>query len=255
MKTEAVLLQIKESVATITLNRAGSKNAINSQIAAELRDIRNQISGDDSLRAVIVTGGNTFSVGTDREICTSFERKGELIKHLSLASVAAACNRPSIAAISGDALGQGLELALACDLRICSDSARFAMNHLTHGDIPWDGGTQRLSRVVGRGKAMEMILTGEVINAQEAQRIGLVHRVVPEAELLPAAMDMAREIASKSPIAVRYAKEAVHKGLDLTLEQGLRLEADLYFLLHTTKDRTEGIRAFQEKRSPEFEGK
>ncbi len=254
MKREAVLLQIKESIATITLNRAGSKNAINSQMASELRDIANEISGNDSLKAVIVTGGNTFSVGTDREMCTFFERKGELIKHLSLACVVAAGNRPFIAAISGDTLGQGLELALACDLRICSDSAHFAMNHLTYGDIPWDGGTQRLSRVVGRGKAMEMILTGEMINAQEAHRIGLVHRVVPEDELLPAAMEMAREMATKSPIAVRYAKEAIGKGMDLTLEQGLRLEADLYFLLHTTKDRTEGIRAFQEKRKPEFEG-
>ena len=162
---------------------------------------------------------------------------------------------PSIAAINGDAIGIGLELALACDLRICTETAHFAMNHIMYGGIPWDGGTQRLSRIVGRGKAMEMILTGEVIDAQEAHSIGLVHRVIPDDEILTVVMDTAREIASKGPIAVRYAKEAIRKGMDLTLEQGLRLEADLYFLLHTTSDRTEGIKAFQEKRSPRFEGR
>jgi enoyl-CoA hydratase/carnithine racemase len=156
--------------------------------------------------------------------------------------------------IGGDAIGLGLELALACDIRIAADTAHFGFPHIKEGLIPWDGGTQRLSRVVGQAKAMEMILTGEVIDAEEAYRIGLLSKVVPAEELMPVTIDMAREMASKGPIALRYAKEAIQKGMDLTLEQGLRLEADLYFLLHTTKDRTEGITAFREKRTPEFEG-
>jgi len=129
------------------------------------------------------------------------------------------------------------------------------MHHVTYGEIPWDGGTQRLSRLVGRGKAMEMILSGEFIDAQEAYRIGLVNKIVLPDELLTVVMDMAQKMASKGPIALKYAKEAICKGLDLSLEQGLRLEADLYFLLHTTRDRTEGITAFRDKRSPGFEGK
>jgi enoyl-CoA hydratase/carnithine racemase len=128
------------------------------------------------------------------------------------------------------------------------------MPQVIHGDIPWDGGTQRLPRVVGNAKSLEMILTGEMIDAPEAHRIGLVNKVVPSKELMAETMSLAREMAAKGPIALRYAKEAVCHGMDLNLEQGLRLEADLYFLLHTTKDRTEGIEAFREKRAPEFEG-
>jgi len=255
MDKELVLYQRKQSIATITLNRVSAKNAINTHIVSRLEDIRNEISMDKFIRVIIITGREMFSIGSDANDFSLFENNAELIKCLSIASIVELFDRPTIAAIRGDAMGQGLELALACDLRLCSETARFAMNHLAYGIIPWDGGTQRLSRLVGRGKAMEMILTGETINAQEANKIGLVHRVVPEAKLLTAATDMARDISRRSPIALRYAKEAVHKGMDLTLEQGLRLEADLYFLLHTTRDRTEGIKAFQEKRSPRFEGR
>ncbi|MBE9572876.1 MAG: enoyl-CoA hydratase/isomerase family protein [Proteobacteria bacterium] len=252
MDQEMVLCQKKDSVAMITLNRPDSKNAINTQIVSELEDIRNEIS---DTKVVIITGKETFSSGTDIEEFSLSENKAEIRKRISIASIIDALDQPTIAAINGDALGQGLELALACDLRICTETAHFAMNHITYGGIPWDGGTQRLSRLVGSSKAMEMILTGEVIDAQEAHRVGIVHRVVPDGELLTVVMDMAREIATKSTIAVRYAKETISKGMDLTLEQGLRLEADLYFLLHTTKDRTEGIKAFREKRSPRFKGR
>jgi enoyl-CoA hydratase/carnithine racemase len=160
-----------------------------------------------------------------------------------------------IAAINGDATGQGLELALACDIRVATEASHFGLPHIKKGLIPWDGGTQRLSRLVGSGKTLEMILTGEMIDAQEALRIGLVNKVVPREELMKAVTGLAQEMASKGPIALRYAKEAIHKGMDLTLEQGLRLEADLYLLLHTTKDRSEGIKAFREKKVPRFEGR
>jgi len=147
-----------------------------------------------------------------------------------------------------------LELALACDMRIASEGSCFGLTHIRTGLVPWDGGTQRLSRLVGRAKAIEMILTGEVIDSHEALRIGLVNRVVSSDQLMTTAMEVAQEIASKGAIALRYTKEAVYKGMDLTLEQGLRLEADLYLLLHTTRDRTEGIQAFRNKRTPQFKG-
>ena len=255
MGKEMVLYQKKDSVAMVTLNRPDSRNAITTQMVAELQDIRNEISRDNDIRVVIITGNETFCTGTDAGELSLSENKAELMGQLSVSSLVAGLDRPTIAAINGEAFGQGLELALACDLRICTETARFAMNHMASGDIPWDGGTQRLSRVVGRCKAMEMILTGDVIDAREAHRIGLVNKVVPPQEIMAVVMDMAQEIASRGPIGLRYAKEAVLKGMDLTLEQGLRLEADLYFLLHTTRDRTEGMRAFQEKRSPRFEGR
>ncbi len=252
MDQEMVLCQKKDSVAMIILNRPDSKNAINTRIVSELEDIRNEIN---DTRVVIITGKETFSTGTDIEEFSLSENKAEIRKRISIASIVDALDQPTIAAINGDALGQGLELALACDLRICTETAHFAMHHVTYGEIPWDGGTQRLSRLVGRGKAMEMILSGEFIDAQEAYRIGLVNKIVLPDELLTVVMDMAQKMASKGPIALKYAKEAICKGLDLSLEQGLRLEADLYFLLHTTRDRTEGITAFRDKRSPGFEGK
>lgn len=255
MGKDMVVYQKRESVAIIILNRPDSKNAINTQMVVKFEDIRNEISRDNDIRVLIITGKETFCAGTDARELSLRDNKAELIGQLSISSSVAGLNRPTIGAVNGEAFGQGLELALACDLRICTETARFAMNHVASGDIPWDGGTQRLSRLVGRGKAIEMILTGDVIDAQEAYRIGLVNKVVPLQEFMAVVVETAKEIASKGPIALRYAKEAVHKGMDLTLGQGLGLEADLYFLLHTTRDRTEGIRAFQEKRSPRFEGR
>lgn len=148
-----------------------------------------------------------------------------------------------------------MELALACDFRIAAETARLGLPQIASGLIPWDGGTQRLPRLVGRAKALEIILLGEPISAKEAYRVGLVNKVVKLVELPLAVANVAREMASGAPVAVKYAKEAVDKGLELTLEQGLRLEADLYSLLQTTQDRIEGIAAFREKRPPTFEGK
>jgi enoyl-CoA hydratase/carnithine racemase len=226
-------------------------------LSDELNELCDDIIHNEETRVVILkgSGNNLFSMGTDLIGKVSEMEGGLWEKLLSLAESIARIDRPVIAAISGDAIAQGLELALACDMRIVSETSRFGLPQIKAGLIPWDGGTQRLSRLVGRGKALEMILTGEMIDAQEAFRIGLVNKVVPGKDLMKVGMDMAQEMAAKGPIALRYAKEAVYKGMDMTLEQGLRLEADLYLLIHTTKDRLEGIQAFREKRTPKFEGK
>jgi len=236
-------------IAYLILSRPEVNNAINQQLAQELEAICCQINQDNDIYVVLITGvGNkAFCVG------------GELASpepgvNYGVASAIASLNQPVIAAINGDALGQGLELALSCDIRLASDKAKFSLPQVAEGFVPMEGGTQRLPRIVGKGKALELILTAEIINADEALAIGLVNKVVTKEKLAAEAEAMAKAMTTKGPIALRYAKEAVNKGLDLTLEQGLRLEADLYLLLHTTGDRTEGIRAFLEKRPPQFKG-
>ena len=166
----------------------------------------------------------------------------------------AAIDRPVIAVIDGEAVGEGLEIALSCDIRLASDRACFGLPQLASGEIPMNGGTQRLPRLIGKGKALELILTGETIDASNALQIGLISKVMTPESLAGEVEALAQKVASQGPVSLRFIKEAVNKGMDLTLEQGLRLEADLYLLLHTTADRTEGIKAFLEKRSPEFKG-
>ena len=217
-------------------------------LAAELAGVCEEINFDTGIRAAVITGsGPAFCRDA------AFSRKTRI--SFSLAGPVASLNCPVIAAINGDATGMGLELALACDIRIAARSARFSLPGIQHGMIPSDGASQRLPRLVGRAKAMELMLTGEEIEAAEALRIGLVSRVVPAKEALEAALEMGREMAGKATLALKYCKEAVYKGLDMTLSQGLQFEGDLYFLLHTTEDRTEGITAFKEKRKPRFKGK
>jgi enoyl-CoA hydratase/carnithine racemase len=162
--------------------------------------------------------------------------------------------QPVIVAIDGHAVGMELELALAGDIRVCSTASVFGMPQIGQGEIPCFGGTQRLTRLVGKGRAMEMILTGNSIDANHALEIGLVNKVLSANDLVPEVRKMAAVMAAKGPIALQYTKEAVSAGLEMSLKKGLRLEADLYFLLHTTEDRTEGIRAFQEKRQGRFKG-
>ncbi len=248
MPYSTVIYTKKDHVAHITLNRPEAGNIINLKLAQELEAVCRQINQDEDIYVVILTGaGNkTFCKGSE------LEKSGAVY---SAATAIASIDRPVIAAINGDALGQGLELALSCDIRLASDRAKFGFPQVAQGLIPFDGGTQRLPRIVGRGKALELILAAETITAEEAVEIGLVSKVVGGANLAAEAEALARTIAAKGPIALRFIKEAVNKGLDLTLEQGLRLEADLYFLLHTTADRTEGITAFLEKRPPKFKGK
>lgn len=228
-----------------------------SWLSNELAEFCAEIAWDGEIQVIILTGAGekSFFIETDLIGAVSRINGEEPIKFWSITEPIAKLNKPVIAAINGDAIGYGLELALACDIRITTDTSCFGLPQIKIGYIPRNGGTQRLSRLVGKGNALEMILTGETINAQEAYRIGLVNKIVPSDQVIKVAMDMAREMASKGPIALKYAKEAICKGMDLTLEQGLRLESDLYLLIHTTKDRTEGIQAFREKRTPKFEGR
>ena len=261
MSRTAVIYNQREHVAHLTLNRPAADNFINRQLAQELTDICRQVDQDDKIYAVIITGAG------DRAFCGGSELEplspgGNLVSGspasavagLNLADAIAGIEKPVIAAINGVAMGPGLELALSCDIRLAARGVRLGLPQVTSGLIPVWGGTQRLPRIVGKSQALELILTGEVIGAEEALAIGLVSRVLPQEELAEAAEALAQSMAGKAPIALRYIKEAVNQGMDLTLEQGLRLEADLYFLLHTTADRTEGIRAFLEKRPPQFKG-
>ena len=220
----------------------------------EIREISTIVSVEADLWVVVLMRIGALS----RLLVSSSEHldpqaKEEIVSP-SLAEFIAAIEKPVIAGIEDVVMNQCLELILSCDIRIAAEKCLFGLSQLEKGTIPMNGGTQRLPRLVGKGKALEMILTGEMIDVQEAHRIGLINRVVPKHELEKTVMDIAEEMASKSPIALRYAKEAINAGLDLTLEQGLHLEADLYMLLHTTSDRTEGIQAFQKKRKPQFTG-
>ena len=231
----------KSHVAAITLNRP----AVNQKLARELVEICESINADDDIYVVVITGsGKVFCSGGEKDM-----------GNFHPAVAVAAIEKPVIAAINGDALGTGLEMALSCDIRLASDNARFALPQVAKGLIPMDGGTQRLPRIIGRGKALELLMTAATITADEALEIGLVSRVVPADALSGEAQKLAETIAAKGPLALKYLKEAILKGMDMTLEQGLRLEADLYFLLHTTSDRTEGIKSFLEKRPPKYEGK
>ncbi|MFQ5924427.1 MAG: enoyl-CoA hydratase/isomerase family protein [Dehalococcoidia bacterium] len=246
MSYETIIYEKRGQIGYLTLNRPREDNAINAEMAKELADVCQRINQDEEVSVVILmAAGDNFSLGCDPQ---QREATGEA--SAAIASV----ERVVIAAIDGDARGEGLELALSCDIRVASEAARFCLPHTSYGLIPRGGGTQRLPRLVGKGKALEMILIAEPIDAQEAFRTGLVNKVVPSQQLLSEAEEMAERIIPSGAIALRYAKEAVNKGLDLTLEQGLRLEADLYFLIQTTADRMEGIRAFLEKRSPQFKG-
>jgi len=260
MPDKVVRYEAQDGVALITLDRPDVLNAMNNQMRTELFEIFTRLRMDESVKVVVVTGGGdrAFSAGADiREFLepptpTHFR---ESRKRLDFRSEMDRCPQPIIAAIRGFALGGGLEFALACDIRVAAEDAQLGLTEINLAIIPGGGGTQRLPRLVGRGKALEMILTGMRVPAAEALRIGLVERVVPVSELMPAAQGLARDIAAKAPIALRYAKEALVSGLGLPLQDGIRLENDLATLLRTTEDRVEGARAFVEKRKPKWTGR
>jgi len=256
---ETIRSELVDGVVTITLNRPDVHNAMNETLRRELTQSFTAIATDDAVRVVVVTGAGerAFSAGADirefvaPQVPTAFR---ESRKRVDFRQAMDRCPQPIIAAIRGFALGGGLELALACDIRVAGDDAQLGLTEVNLAIIPGGGGTQRLPRLIGRGKALEMILTGARIGATEALALGLVERVVPAADVLGHAQTLARTLADKAPVALRYAKEAVVKGLELPLVDGLRLENDLSTLLRTTDDRVEGARAFLEKRKPRWTG-
>jgi enoyl-CoA hydratase len=239
MSEYAILFDIKDHIARLTFTCP----AIDAELSRAVKEMSAGINGNNDVYVVVINGnGDAF--------CTGSNPGAE-----GTAAAIAAIDRPVIAAINGDALGLGLEIALAADIRIAADNAHFGLPQVVNGQIPMDGGTQRLPRIIGRGKALELLMTAETVSAAQALEIGLVSKVVPAGELAGEAQKLAEAVAAKGPLALRYLKEAIIKGMDMTLEQGLRLEADLYFLLHTTADRTEGIKSYLEKRPPEYQGK
>jgi enoyl-CoA hydratase len=256
----AITYGVADAVATITLNRPEVHNAQNDAMRRDLTRCFEGLVNDDAVKVVVVTGAGdkAFSAGADiREFVAPLVpvQFREHRRRVEYRSIMERCPQPILAAINGFALGGGLELALACDIRVAAANATLGLTEINLAIIPGGGGTQRLPRLVGRGKALEMILTGARIPADEALRIGLVERVVPAGEALEATAELARAIAAKAPVALRYAKEAVVKGLELPLADGLRLEGDLSTLLRTTEDRVEGAKAFLEKRAPRWTGR
>jgi enoyl-CoA hydratase len=230
-------------------------------LAAEIRAVCQEVRENDYVRVAVVTGsGRCFSVGREplpEELTSgSPTQRLDWLEQLRVADAIASLPIPVIVSINGDALDHGLEIALAGDLRITVEEAKFGLTDLTRkGSFPWDGGTQRLPRLVGPAWARDMILTSRVIDAAQALDLGLVNRLVVAAELEQETRHIAEAISRGGPIAVRYAKEAINKGMDLSLAQGLRLEADLNIILQSTADRAEGLRSFTEKRTPRFSGR
>jgi enoyl-CoA hydratase len=257
---ENLLFERDGAVATITINRPKVLNALNGQTLDELRRAILSVREDDSVRVVIITGSGekSFIAGADinelavqtptggREHARSGQHILDLIENLG---------KPVIAAINGFALGGGCELAMACTMRIAADTARLGQPEINLGIIPGYAGTQRLARLIGRGRALEMLLTGEHVMAPEAHRLGLVNRVVPAAELMTEVKKLAATLATKAPIASRYIIEAVNKGLDMGFADAQVFEATLFGLVSSTEDMREGTRAFLEKRKAEFKGK
>lgn len=245
-------------VVTLMLARPDDGNPITLDVAQALVSAYRAINDDDTVLAVVLTGGHTFSVGEPEDEPLPLDRDVAELVYRPLREAAeglASLRVPVIAAIAGRCEGMGLELALACDLRVCSDDATFALPQVARGDMPHHGGTQRLPRTVGRTAALAMTLLGEPVTVHEAFRIGLVNRVVATDDLLTTAQAWAATIAEKAPIATQYIREAITKGLDLPLQEGTRLEGDLYFLIQTTEDRSEGIQAFLARRPPVFKGR
>ena len=258
MSYETIAVEIADRVATITVNRPDKLNALNDRVIAELGEAIDQVVGDSAVGGIILTGaGRAFVAGADI---------AELEKHGAVSAKRLAQTgqdvfrrfetspKPVVAAVNGFALGGGCELAMACHIRIASEFAKFGQPEVKLGLIPGYGGTQRLPRLVGRGRALQLLLTGEMIDANEAYRIGLVNRVVPAADLLPVANEMMRAILANAPVAIANVIEVVNRGYDATLEDATTLEATAFGLLAATDDKREGTRAFLEKRAARFTG-
>jgi len=253
-------LERQDQIATLVIQRPEKLNALNAELLAELDEAVRDLAGDDQVRGVVVTGAGekAFVAGADIAELAQLEplaavrtaRRGQ-----DIFRALEKLPKPVVAAVNGFALGGGLELALACHLRIASENARFGLPEVKLGIIPGYGGTIRLPRLVGRGRALELILTGEMIGAEEAYRIGLVNRVVPQPELLETARALLAKIVANGPLAVAHALEAVDRGADATLDGGFEIESNLFGLLADTEDMREGMQAFLEKRPARFQGR
>src|SRR2546427_405569 len=260
MVFDNLLLEREGLVAIVTINRPKVLNALNAQTLDELRRVMLDLQHDDSVRAIVVTGAGekSFVAGADiNELAVQTPAGGRehAIRGQHVLDLIENMGKPVIAAINGYALGGGCELAMACTLRIAADTAKLGQPEINLGIIPGYAGTQRLSRLVGKGKAMELMLSGAPIAADEAQRIGLVNRVVPSAELMREARKLAAELARQAPIAMRYIIDAVNKGLEMPFAEAAVYEATLFGLIASTEDMREGTAAFLEKRKPVFKGR
>ncbi len=260
MDYENILLDIEGGIAVVTVNRPNVLNALNSATVAELTAAFRRIEEDPNVKAAILTGSGqkAFIAGADiSEIAAKNAHSGvqfalngqELLNLIQFGS------KPVVAAVNGFALGGGCEISMACHVRFASENARFGQPEVNLGIIPGYGGTQRLARLVGAGRALELCMTGDMIDAQEAYRIGLVNKVYPQAELLDKAREFCRKVMSKAPRAIEFVLHAVNRGMEMSLYDALRLEAHLFGLVCATDDMKEGTKAFLEKRKAQFKGK
>jgi enoyl-CoA hydratase len=256
---ETILVEHRERVALITINRPEKRNALNIQTRREGAAVLDELRANDSVRVVVITGAGDKAFIAGADIAEFADRNAitqrEVMLERSLFNAIDSFPKPIIAMVNGYCLGGGCEVALACDLRIASERASFGQPETNLGIIPGGGGTQRLTRLVGEGKAMELILTGEIIDAHTAFMIGLANHVVPADQLETKTMEIANRIAEKSPIALRLAKEAIKLASRSNMDEGLRREVDLFALCFSSADKDEGVKAFLEKRKPEFKGK
>jgi enoyl-CoA hydratase len=260
MAYETLLLQRSDVYAVVTLNRPKVMNALNRALFTDLEDAFLTLAGDSAVRAIILTGAGdkAFAAGADiSELATLSATEGQQLARRGQAVFRRieTCGKPVIAAIQGFALGGGCELAMACTIRIASDRARLGQPEVKLGLVPGYGGTQRLPRLVGKGAAYKLLLTGDMVGAEEAFRIGLVDEVVPAEALMSRAETLARAIAQQAPLALAGCLRAVDGGYDLPIEAGLELEASLFGLACATEDKVEGTRAFLEKRAPVWQGR
>lgn len=257
MSYENLKIGREEGVAVVTIDRPEKLNALNDAVIDELGRCFSELAGDDSVRAVVVTGSGEKAFVAGADISELADRGPAAMEALSekgqsLMWKIEHLGKPVIAAINGYAFGGGCELALACSFRYAAHGARMGLPEIKLGLIPGYGGTQRLARLIGRGRALELILTGAAITAERAHELGLVEKVLPQDDLLAKAVEAAGEIAAKSRVTVRLALKAVNEGLGMTLDSGCRLESALFGVAGGTEDAAEGCRAFLEKRDPEF---
>jgi len=260
MEFKNTLYEKAEGIATITINRPDALNALNQETITEISTRLEDAEKDENIRVIVITGAGdrAFSAGADLRMMkgASPVKAAELSRAgQHLATQVEACSKPVIAAINGYALGGGIELAMACDIRIASDNAQIGQPEINVGLIPGWGGTQRLPRLVGKGIAKEMILTGKRIDAKTAELHGLVNMVVPTDQLKAKVKELALEIAGKPPIALKYCKALINDSTDTHPEAGLKEEAEAFGLVASTEDFNEGVTAFLEKRKPQYKGK